>query len=170
MANGCDAGKHRESKVTRRISACHSAYSRSICHSQAVVSDGRQNRPAAFCERLFLLDAGAENADKEAVPTEPGPLALSGQFVAGSYEQFEGDAVLVAIAEEFLVDDGQQSVLYGKGLLSYFVQKHDIGCGQIAVDGTFILVGFFQSANADRTENLVGRRSGTSGIQRHEHL
>ena len=64
---------------------------------------------------------------------------------------------LVAVAEKFLVDDGQQSVLYGRACFPYFVQKHDIGCGQIAVDGTFILVGFFQSANADRTENLVGR-------------
>ena len=84
---------------------------------------------------------------------------MSGQFVAGSYEQFEGEMqFLVAIAEKFLVDDGQQSVLYGRACFPYFVQKHDIGCGQIAVDGTFILVGFFQSANADRTENLVGRR------------
>ena len=55
---------------------------------------------------------------------------------------------LVAVPEKFLVDDGQQSVLYGRACFPYFVQEHDIGCGQIAVDGTFILVGFFQSANA----------------------
>lgn len=64
-----------------------------------------------------------------------------------------GDAVPVAVAEKFLVDDGQQSVRMAG--LSYFVQKHDIGCGQIAVDNAFILVGFFQS-HAE-TENLVGQ-------------
>ena len=84
---------------------------------------------------------------------------MSGQFVAGSYEQFEGEMqFLVAIAEKFLVDDGQQSVLYGRACFPYFIQKHDVGCGQIAVDGTFVLIGFFQPADADGTEYLVGCR------------
>ena len=86
------------------------------------------------------------------------PFALRRQFVAGRHQKFQWDSNLgVPIAEPFLIDNSQEGVLYGRSRLPYLIEKHHVGCWQIAFNAALIFVLVFQFANTHRPEDFVRR-------------
>ena len=62
----------------------------------------------------------------------------------------------VAIAEQLLVDDRQQRVLYGRPGFPYLIEKHHVSRRQIALRVTLVFVRVLQFADAHGAEYLVG--------------
>ena len=110
--------------------------------------------------------ADPANPKSHQLPAKHKPLTLGWQLVAGSHEKLQRQLDFAyAVAEQFLIDDREQGVLYGRACLPYLVEEYDIGCRKITFHSTLIGVGGLQFLNAHRTEDLIGRREA-----RHEIL